>query len=191
MGRREHGWRRPARRVATRAGDERGALASDGWRERVHGARAQRDGGAPANNGRPACSGRGWTVFQVPTGWTVFQTPSTPWASFNRPMGDVWARSAAYLSYIREPWRPGWMDLDSSSGRHATAAHGAGNAVVTAAVTGVRRAWSRAGLRAPGRRASCSGAPATAASHHCEQEAFFAAAGQRWMHGRRNTKVGT
>jgi len=30
--------------------------------------------------------------FQVPTGWTVFQTPSTPWASFNRPMGDVWAR---------------------------------------------------------------------------------------------------
>ena len=92
MGRREHGWRRPARRVATRAGDERGALASDGWRERVHGARARRDGGAPANNGRPACSGRGWTVFQVPTGWTVFQTPSTPWASFNRPMGDVWAR---------------------------------------------------------------------------------------------------
>ena len=73
-----------------------------------------------------------------------------PWASFNRRMVDVRARSAAYLSYIREPWRPGWMDLDSSSGRHATAAHGAGNAVVTAAVTGVRRAWWRAGLRATG-----------------------------------------
>jgi len=41
----------------------------------------------------------------------------------------------------------GWTSTQSSSGRHATAAHGAGNAVVTAVVTGVRRAWWRAGLR--------------------------------------------
>jgi len=46
------------------------------------------------------------------------------------------------------------MDLDSSSGRHATAAHGAGNAVVTAAVTGVRRAARVVARRVEGARAT-------------------------------------
>ena len=122
----------PAGRMARRGSrgqepleEERSARRSwplqwSGWRKAEASASAARRGVPPASHaesGAPATAGQaGWTASgNTDRGRTVFQIPSTPSANFNRRIGDVRARSAAY-SVKRATWH-----ASSSSGTGAAA----------------------------------------------------------------------